>query len=139
MAKDNSKAGTSGTLRARENFLKQLAENCNVADAARVAGVPRRTVYNWRSADPEFAKAWEDAEQEAADKLEAEAWKRATVDKSDRMLEILLKAHRPDKFVEKRLIGSDPAHPLPPAISIDARQLSTETLREVTKALQAKP
>ncbi|WP_310533152.1 hypothetical protein [Novosphingobium sp.] len=109
-----------------------------MSDAARVAGIGRSTAYDWRADDPEFAKAWDDAEQEAADKLEAEAWRRATVDKSDRMLEILLKAHRPDKFVEKRLIGSDPAHPLPPAISIDARQLSTEALREVTKALQAK-
>lgn len=92
---------TTGTDRARATFLEQMRETCNVSHSARAAGVPRRTVYNWREADPEFAAAWDDAEEEAADALELEARKRATVDKSDRMLEILLKAHRPEKFVER--------------------------------------
>lgn len=61
---------------------------------------------------------WNDAEQEAADALEREAWRRAVegTDKpvtyqgqitatykeySDRMLEMLLKAHRPEKFKDR--------------------------------------
>jgi hypothetical protein len=92
---------SSRTDRAREAFLQRLAETCNVSESARVAGIPRRTVYEWRDADPSFAAAWKDAEEQAADLLEMEAWKRATTDKSDRMLEILLKAHRPDKFTER--------------------------------------
>jgi len=66
-----------------------------------VAGISRRSAYEWRDADPSFAAAWKDAEEQAADLLEMEAWKRATTDKSDRMLEILLKAHRPDKFTDR--------------------------------------
>lgn len=107
------------TDRARETFLASFRETCNVSEAARAAGLARRSVYEWRADDPAFAADWEDAEQEAADKLEREAWRRAVegTDKpvtfqgeitdtykeySDRMLELLLKAHRPDKFVEKR-------------------------------------
>lgn len=104
--------------RARETFIKVLAESCNVSEACRAANIGRTTVYEWRNAEPEFAAAWEEAEETAADKLEREAWRRAVegVDKpvtfqgvitatykeySDRMLEILLKAHRSEKFVEK--------------------------------------
>lgn len=104
--------------RARETFLEVLAETCNVSEAARGAGIGRRTAYEWRETEPEFAAAWKDAEEAAADKLEREAWRRAVegTDKpvtfqgvitatykeySDRMLEILLKAHRPEKYVER--------------------------------------
>lgn len=104
--------------RARETFLKVLAETCNVTEAARAAGIGRRTAYEWRQADQVFAADWAEAEEEAGDKLEREAWRRAVegIDKpivhkgeitdtykeySDRLLEILLKAHRGDKFVDR--------------------------------------
>ena len=111
--------GRSGrTDSARETFLATLRESCNVSEAARQAGIARSGAYEWRDADPEFAAAWAEAEQEAADKLEREAWRRGVegVDKpvtfqgaitatykeySDRMLELLLKAHRPEKFKER--------------------------------------
>lgn len=109
---------TVRTDRARELFISTLRESCNVSEAARMSGMSRRAAYDWREADSAFAQEWDEAEQEAADKLEREAWRRAVdgTDKpvtfqgvitatykeySDRMLEILLKAHRPEKFVEK--------------------------------------
>lgn len=92
---------TVRTSRARATFLRVLSETCNVSEAARAAKISRRAAYDWREADEKFAADWDDAEQTAADLLEKHAWDRATVDKSDRMLEILLKAHRPDKFVER--------------------------------------
>lgn len=109
---------TARTDRARETFLKTLRESCNVSEAARAAKIGRRTAYDWRDADPQFAAEWDEAEEEAADRLEREAWRRAVdgTDKpvtfqgaitatykeySDRMLEILLKAHRPEKYVER--------------------------------------
>ena len=95
-----------------------LRETCNITESARAAGIGRRTAYEWRDADKEFRASWDDAEQEAADKLEREAWRRAVegTDKpvtfhgeitttykeySDRMLELLLKAHRPEKYKER--------------------------------------
>lgn len=92
---------TVRTGRAREKFIARLAETCNVSEAARTAGISRQAAYEWRNNDPSFAAEWEDAEQQAADHLEMEAWKRATDDKSDRMLEILLKAHRPEKYADR--------------------------------------
>jgi hypothetical protein len=91
---------TKRTDRAREMFLEAMRETCNVSHSARVAGIRRQLAYQWRDDDPEFAAEWADAEEEAADKLEEIARQRA-VGGSDRMLEILLKAHRPEKFVER--------------------------------------
>ena len=118
MVKPRRTARTARTDRAREKFLAVLRETCNVSEAARAAAIGRRTAYEWRDADETFAADWDDAEQEAADKLEREAWRRAVegVDKpvthqgvitatykeySDRMLEILLKGHRPEKFTDR--------------------------------------
>jgi len=108
---------TKLTDRAREKFIEVLRHTCNVSEAARAVGISRTTAYEHR-ADAQFALAWDEAEQEAADRLEREAWRRAVdgVDKpvthqgkitatykeySDRMLEMLLKAHRPEKYRER--------------------------------------
>src|SRR5690349_22032287 len=92
---------TARTNPARATFLRVFSETCNVSEAAREAGISRRAAYDWRDADPEFAADWDEAEQVGIDKLELVARQRATDDKSDRMLEILLKAHRPEKYVER--------------------------------------
>lgn len=110
---------TIRTDRAREKFLTTLAEHCNVSEACRAANIGRSAAYAWRKDDEAFAADWDEAEQAAADELERVAWERATVDKSDRMLEILLKAHRPQKYVEKHLVGSDPENPLPSNFTVN--------------------
>lgn len=107
--------------RARARFLDVLRESCNVSAAARAAGVNRRTPYKWREDDDEFAEAWEEAEATARDRLEEEAWRRAidgyhekiikdengneleVIHKySDKLMEILLKGHKPDRFTERK-------------------------------------
>lgn len=128
---------TIRTVRAREAFLAQIRLVPNVSAAARAAGISRSAAYLWRDDDPAFAAEWDDAVSEAVDQLEQVAWERAT-EQSDRMMEILLKAHRPDKYVERRLVGSDPDNPLPAAVNvIDASKLSTDALREVLAAKNA--
>lgn len=94
---------TRRTDRARARFLEVLADQCNVSEACRAAAIGRSTVYQWRDGDPVFAAAWAEAEEQAADKLEKLAWDRAESGESDRMLEILLKAHRP-KYREKQAV-----------------------------------
>lgn len=94
---------TVRTDRARATFLQVLSDTCNVSEAARAAGIGRASAYDWRGKDPDFAKAWDEAEQEAVDKLEKVAWDRATAGVSDRMLELLLKAHRPERFKDRVL------------------------------------
>jgi len=77
----------------------------------------RSAAYAWRDEDPDFAAAWEEAIQESIDALEQVAWERAK-DQSDRMLEILLKGHRPEKYTDRKLLGSDPANPLPSGFDV---------------------
>lgn len=100
--KSTLKRGTADKLRDwRPAFLEELASTCNVAEAARVAGVARRTVYQHRETDPEFAAEWEDAVEAGVQALELALRKRAVVD-SDTAAIFLLKAHRPDVYRENR-------------------------------------
>jgi hypothetical protein len=71
----------------------------------------RSAAYDWRSDDEEFAKAWDEAIETAGDKLEEVAYRRATTGKSDRLLEVLVKAHRP-KYRDKHEV--DLRHNLTP-------------------------
>lgn len=117
---------TRPTRDAREIFLDHLRKTANVSESARVAVVARRTIYDWRDADQVFAEAWDDAVDEATDALEAEARRRAiegdeeyvvsmgqlvrdpktgeyltTRKRSDGLMTLLLKAHRPERFRER--------------------------------------
>jgi hypothetical protein len=110
------------TKTRREAFLTALADTGIVSAAATVAGITRARAYQVRKQDPDFASAWEEAEEQAADALEVEAWRRA-VDGvpepmvsagrvvrdddgqplairrySDNLLLALLKARRPERF-----------------------------------------
>jgi len=97
--------GTNGTLasnrEAMDRFLAKLAESGNITASAKAAGVPRTTVYRWREKFKTFAAEWDDALEQACDILEAEAWRRALNEQSDRLLMFLLKAHRPERFTER--------------------------------------
>lgn len=82
-------------------FLADLAENCNVAHAYRVAGVAKSTAYKHRDEDPEFAAAWEDAIEAGIQALELAARRRA-MSVSDTLAIFLLKSHRPDVYRENK-------------------------------------
>lgn len=58
-------------------FLEALADTGNVSQACRSAGVSTTTVYALKKKDADFAAAWDQAEEDAADTLEAEARRRA--------------------------------------------------------------
>lgn len=139
---------TTVTSRARASFLQHLQETGNVTASAKAAGFSRTAAYERRSVDPEFAAAWKEAEEIATDTLEAEARRRAIegVEEpvyylgkecgrirkySDRMLEILLKAHRPDKFRERistELTGKD-GGPVETAVTIRPQVSREEWLK----------
>lgn len=65
------------TPKKRTAFLEALAACGNVSQAARTVGAARETFHRLRTHDAEFAAAWDDALEEAADRLEQEAWRRA--------------------------------------------------------------
>ncbi|WP_148707815.1 helix-turn-helix domain-containing protein [Komagataeibacter melaceti] len=118
--------GTDPTRDARNIFIEHLRKTGNISASARHAGVSRTTVHRWRAAEPEFAERWDDAEEEGIDALEQEARRRAiegdeeyvvsmgqlvrdpktgeyltTRKRSDGLMTLLLKAHRPEKFRER--------------------------------------
>ena len=105
----------------QQRFLMRLAETGNVSAAARHAGRPRSYVYDCRRRDAAFGAAWADALEEAADRLELEALRRAVdgVDEdkffqgavvgqitrySDNLLMSLLRARRPALF-NRQILG----------------------------------
>jgi hypothetical protein len=109
---------TKMTRRARENFLEELQRSANVTAAATSAGISRTCAYEHKASNAVFSAAWDEAIGIATDALEAEARRRAVTGVeepvfylgnecgkirkySDRMLEILLKGHRPEKFRER--------------------------------------
>ncbi len=113
------------TLRARLDFLEHMKATGNVTGAAAAVGKARSGAYALRARDKEFADAWDDAHGQFVDMVEGEAVQRAVhgtqravtyqgkvtdhvMDKSDRLLEFILKGHRPERYSDKmRLAGHD--------------------------------
>jgi AcrR family transcriptional regulator len=60
-----------------EAFLERLRGGASIAQAAKIAGIPRRTVYEWRDQSEDFRKAWDEAIEEGTDLLEDAARQRA--------------------------------------------------------------
>ncbi len=142
----------------RERFVKALAATGNVTAAVALAGTSRTRVYARRMADPAFAAAWDDAEESAADELEAEARRRAvegieqpiiSMGKlatdadgnvvmvkrySDALLVLLLKAHRPDKFRERGSVEISGPGEKPIQVD-DARQRLRDKIDKIAERL----
>ena len=99
-------------------FLAAFSEVGNITVAAEAADIHRRTHYDWMADDDEYAEAFHDAKEAAADRLEEEARRRAvqgveepvgwyqgspggTITRySDTLLIFLLKGVRPEKYRE---------------------------------------
>jgi hypothetical protein len=115
-------------------FLELLRHTANVRLSADGAGIDRGTAYNRRRRDQAFAAAWEQAEADAIDVLEAEARRRA-LSVSDNLLMFLLKAHRPERFRETiRIDIRREAERLAAELGIDAEEAIAEAERIVAAA-----
>ena len=67
----------AGTQAVRDCFLTTLGQTGNASAACRASGLSRRQLNLLKQRDPVFATAYGEALDEAADVLEAEAWRRA--------------------------------------------------------------
>lgn len=109
---------TVRTPKKRAAFLEGLASSASVTTACLLAGFGRRSAYDWRAADEDFAADWEDALEAGTDLMEDEMRRRAVegVDEprfhdgqicghvrkcSDSLLIFMLKARRPDKYRDR--------------------------------------
>jgi hypothetical protein len=99
----------------RPRFLAALSVTRSPRLSADHAGIQHQTAYNHRKLDPEFAKQWEEAQEDAIDLLHARVWQRCVegdlepvhymgdvvgyVRKfSDKLQIEMLRAYRPDRF-----------------------------------------
>ena len=110
------------SARAKHAFLECFAQWANISYACEMAGVARRNVYDWQERDEDFSRAFKIAESAATERLEREAWRRAVdgspykrtsywhgepvgtdekIEYSDQLLQLLLRARRPDVYREK--------------------------------------
>jgi hypothetical protein len=90
-----------------EKFLTCLRQTGNVSAATEAAGLTRTFAYRKRNSNRRFRQLWQEAMDEALDKLEARLWDRAlgagtgtgkTIGPDERLAIFLLKAHRPEIF-----------------------------------------
>lgn len=110
---------TRRTKRKENRFLETLRTGASTYVAAKAANIARSTVYDWRDRDPDFRKAWDDAEASGTDLLEQEAWRRAhdgntkpvfhkgevvghVREYSDPLTMFLLKGRRPEKYNDRK-------------------------------------
>lgn len=101
----------------KKAFLAAYAEAGNITRAAELAGVDRTSHYKWLN-DPEYAEAFKAADEQAGDRLEQEARRRAVEgtqkpvfhqgkqcgvvnEYSDTLLIFLLKGARPEKYKDR--------------------------------------
>lgn len=145
----------SAEAKKKDRFLELLGENGSITKSAEVAGIPRRTVYNWRDSDKAFAKKWDKSVDLGSDSLEDEATRRAYEgtlkpvfqggvqvgeirEFSDTLLIFLLKARKPEKFKDRgehnHKHGGDPANPT--SITHDHRVVITSRIDSLTAAFE---
>jgi hypothetical protein len=135
-------ARTKRTIeKQREVFLEALAAIGNVSRAMKAAKIPRRTLYDWRRNDNEFAVAWEQALEESAGVLESEAHRRAVDgtlrpvyqggkrvgsirEYSDTLLIFLMKGLMPQKYRERFEHSGEGGGPMVMEVRRFARQPS---------------
>lgn len=99
-------------------MIDALGKVGTIRGACMSVGVGRQTHYDWFSSDLDYARQCEDALEDFADKLEAEAFRRGVVgddrpimykgkevgqirERSDMLLLAALKALRPDKYRDR--------------------------------------
>lgn len=103
----------------KKPFLEHLRRTGNITASAEAAGVFRSTAHNAKATDQSFSDAWDDALEEAADRLEEEARRRAAEGYlepvfhqgaqcgvkrkySDTLLIFLLKGAKKEKYAERQ-------------------------------------
>lgn len=78
-------------------LLEGLSRHYTITAACEYAGISRPTAYAWKDEDPAFAAAWEEARNQAVERLEESAYERASRG-NDVLTIFLMKGMRPEKY-----------------------------------------
>lgn len=115
---------TTRTPARDAKFLDAIRKGATVSDACAAACYTRSIAYTYRTQDPKFAEAWDEANEDAIERMEREADRRAVegYDRpvfhngvevgserrfSDVLLIFRLKAKRPDVYRERTELSGD--------------------------------
>lgn len=127
----------------REHWLDLFEWTGMVTGACEMLGISRQTAYTERQRNEDFALAWADVEERSTERMEAEAYRRAVVgvttpmvsagkhvtdvqNYSDRLLEFMLKARRPDKYRDR--VDVNHAGSIEKRVKVDLAKLSDDEL-----------
>lgn len=93
----------------KRRAIDKFGEGCTWEEAATAAGVSRMTLWRWSQADPEFAKAIEDAKSGPDAEVEAVTFANATdPDPAHNTLRMFwLKSRMPQRYKDRVDITSD--------------------------------
>ncbi len=150
------KISGAAARKAKRLFLESLASTGVVREAAAEAKISRDLAYRWRSTDKKFSTLWDRAIEDAADRLEREALRRAVegverpvfqggveVGKSrtysDPLLMFLLRGMRPEKFRDRSDVTSQGAPIAPPKILVIPDEPAETTKPAATPRVIAPP
>lgn len=100
--KNANKSSSAMCQRKKAAFLAAFAECGTITRAAEAAKIERHTHSRWVEADPEYAKAFSAASEQAADRLEEEARRRA----HDGLLR--MKFHQGVAIIDPRTLKDQP-------------------------------
>jgi hypothetical protein len=99
-----AKTITKRIERWHKKFLKTLAKTPSVTHACLAANVNRTTAYEHRNANKDFARKWQEALDASIDKVELRLFQLAT-EGEPRLIEFLLRCHRPEIYRERTEVG----------------------------------
>ena len=102
----------------KDAFIATLSQGGTIRSACEAAGIARITAFRWKDEDKEFSEQWDEAIEMGTDVMEEEAMRRAVdgvpepiyyqgvlvgtqLKYSDKLLELMLKSRRRDKFGDK--------------------------------------
>ncbi len=117
-------------------FLDVLRKGVTVSTAGAELKIERSTLYSWRSTNPEFQAAWDEAIEIGNDFLEDVIRKHAA--KDWRAAEALLKARRPKQWNSTRLThAGDPDNPV--KVDVTNREAESFVARQEAAASRLAP
>lgn len=135
------------TQKRKDKFIAEISKRGIVSHACIAAGINRSTAYDHRRHDPEFARRWEEAIDNAMDNLEGEIYGRAchgrekpvfqggelvghVTEYSDVLAMFILKANRPEKYRERYDVSGNMNH-----THKDLTEVPTENLSRIRELL----
>lgn len=151
---DGSDARARDERWSRDGFLAAFEETGMVSRACEIVGIARQTAYAERQRNEDFAVAWADVEERTTETMEREAYRRAVEgitepvvsagkhvtdvqSYSDRLLEFMLKARRPERYRDR--VDVNHSGKVEKRVKVDLSKLDDEQLaqlEQITGALE---